>query len=174
MNLLQITAKADAYAPKDEDRDLVAPHAAIHLRVFVDRKEFGCSHTLDASAVIDGNLLLATSEFGGDHFILTCVCGIPECSGIYKTVQVRRTEALVEWAFPAEYAEYLTARGFDERQFRFDRKSYDATLHSIYEFVTAAEVLLRLPACIGEPVFFSGDSFATQMARERTHLVSPG
>ena len=173
MNLLHITAKADAYTPKDEDRDLVAPHAAIHLRVFVDRKELGCSHTSDASSVIDGNLLLATSEFDGDHFLLTCVCGIPECSGIYEPVQFRRTEAFVEWEFPSSYAEYLTARGFDERQFRFDRESYDATLRSIHEFVTAAEVLLGLPACFGQPVHFSGDSFTTQMARERTHLVSP-
>jgi hypothetical protein len=88
-------------------------------------------------------------------------------------VQVHRTEGFVEWEFPSGYAEYLAARGVDRRQFRFDRKSYDATLRGIQEFVSAAEVLLGLPACIGKPVHFSGDSFATQMARERTRLVSP-
>ncbi|KWU19110.1 hypothetical protein [Burkholderia cenocepacia] len=171
MNLLQITAKAQPYS-KTDDRGLVAPHASVHLRIHVDGNELGCSHSINGEPVLDGLLLLATREFGGEHFLLTCTCGVPECARIDDPVLVRRSNTEVEWTFPASYAEYLTAHGFGDLRFVFDRAAYDATLRRIHEFVEATEPLLALPACIGEPVSYHGDDYSTQAARLRKWLPS--
>lgn len=39
----------------------------------------------------------------GEYFILTCSCGIPECAGIYKGVEVKFVGNSVEWHFIDPY-----------------------------------------------------------------------
>jgi hypothetical protein len=74
-----------------------------------DEEEF-----LDLEIMVDGTLLndkycvnygaLIRSVRGkGKHFILTCSCGIPECAGIYKGVEIKFVNSFVEWHFTDPY-----------------------------------------------------------------------
>jgi hypothetical protein len=68
---------------------------------------------------IDLHQLAATLRQDGEHFIITCSCGVPECAGIKVGVKVRSDAKCVHW----------TVRGVGPTKvFSFPREAYAAAV----------------------------------------------
>jgi hypothetical protein len=94
---------------------------------------------LDLGIVVDETLLndkycvnygalIGSVRGNGEYFILTCTCGIPECAGIYKGVEVKFINNFVEWHFIDPYP-------LRDKTFVFDGNSYVKAIRFGFEDV---------------------------------------
>ena len=63
------------------------------------------------SDIVDVEALQESMEREGDYFIFTCNCGIPECSGWYKPIEVRHQGDLIVWTDPNANKTWRLERG---------------------------------------------------------------
>ncbi len=75
----------------------------------------------------------STTE-SGEHFILTCWCGIPECAGIYSGIVVRHKGGRTHWRI---------AEPGPRRALEFDSAAYRSAVERA--IAEAAELLRRDP-----------------------------
>jgi hypothetical protein len=61
--------------------------------------------------------LIESVDRDGEFFILTCWCGVPECSGIYRGVQVKQEADQVIWE--VKEPETLPRFVFTKKQYRW-------------------------------------------------------
>lgn len=52
------------------------------------------------SDVIDVNKFLESLDKTGEFFIFSCCCGVPECSGWQKGIQVLQLDGTIQWTNP--------------------------------------------------------------------------
>ncbi|PCJ64857.1 MAG: hypothetical protein COA58_11315 [Bacteroidetes bacterium] len=50
------------------------------------------------SDIIDVDVFLKSMNSDGEYFIFSCCCGIPECSGWIKGINVKHKENIVTWS----------------------------------------------------------------------------
>ena len=105
------------------------------LRVSVEHHDSG-SDFLVAGVVIDGTVfgageyatslaaLRSSLERDGEHFILTCSCGIPECARLDTGVFVVRAGGVVQWT---------VREPGPERTYRFDAEAYRSAVERAVE-----------------------------------------
>jgi hypothetical protein len=113
-------------------------------------EEYGISVGVDV--LVDGEVLADTDKYAfslhalrdsvtteGEHYIVTCGCGIPECAGLSRGVRITRGDDSVEW---------VVLEPGPERRFRFDRDSYDAAVRVGIDAARAtfAEVVAQTPS----------------------------
>jgi hypothetical protein len=109
----------------------------IEVSVRVEHEDDGCDHLI-ARVLIDGAVfeageyatslaaLRSSVERDGEHFIISCECGVPGCAGLSSGVSVARRGGHVEWA---------VRQPGPERAYRFDAAAYRAAIEgAIHEF----------------------------------------
>ncbi len=65
-------------------------HGYIEIRVHAEKP-------YEENDIVDYNVLKDSLKQDGTYFIFTCSCGIPECGGRIKGIQVKSKNGIVEW-----------------------------------------------------------------------------
>lgn len=112
----------DVQGPDDSGCVNVVPTLAVDGAPVADFRVFA----------LDLNELLRSRGNSGEHFLLTCWCGVPECARVDRGIRVRHEKGQVLWdaAFPVKAG-----------ALRFDAHAYGAAIE---------ELLDRLPRFFAE------------------------
>jgi hypothetical protein len=68
----------------------------MHLQGDVSIK-FNSEHPYVGEYIVDETALLKRLECDGNYFILSCSCGLPECSGWKKGIEESYHDSVVKW-----------------------------------------------------------------------------
>jgi hypothetical protein len=63
------------------------------------------------SDIVDVDALMKSLDEEGEHFIFSCSCGIPECSGWMKGIQVSHQGDMITWVDPNTNRTWKIDRG---------------------------------------------------------------
>lgn len=72
------------------------------------------------SDIVMANVLLESMEKAGTYFIFSCCCGMPDCSGWMKGIEVTHEEDVIVWDLLDH-----------DKTFRFDRKRMEANIEEV-------------------------------------------
>ena len=102
---------------------------------------------------IDLTELAKSCQFSGELNIYTCGCGVPDCAGIYKGIEVGHSVDAITWICPEPLAIKYDSPAThedkvnDSRNFRFEPDQYINTIDSGIKRIKSLAVSADGPVC---------------------------
>jgi hypothetical protein len=114
--MASLSFRIDVQGPDDSGSVNVLPVLLVDDAVVADFAIFG----------LDLNELVRSRAEEGEHFILTCWCGVPECARVDRGIDVAHRRGVVQWktSFPMQPA-----------TLSFDATSYGRAIDDLLELL---------------------------------------
>lgn len=111
--------------------------------------------------VIDPLTFLDSLHQSGEHWIVTCTCGEPNCAGIWEpvTVTVDSEEDAVIWRFNTKFYRYKGTLPVDEQGYATLTFSRQQAVKSVIETITDMQADKTTNKVSGQPFEQSKEQF---------------